>query len=82
MNCLICNRKLVGHQRKFCSTKCSRKDRYSREGDAIKRRARKWAKENPEKFKENNKNGLNKFIQNKFLLSEKIKNFMKKPAKW
>ncbi len=56
-----CNVELEGRKRRFCSISCQRKDYYTRNKDMIKKRVRKWEKDNPDKKRVNSKKSFEKF---------------------
>lgn len=69
--CLFCKDKIeqnsnkVGPKRKYCSDKCKNKFQYKKNKNKYIENANNWAKNNPERRKEINKKGFNKFYANK-----------------
>ncbi len=64
-NCIICNGLLLGRQRKFCSRKCTDRNKYIKNKDKIAKQQKEYKKKNPELVRAINKKGFQKFYKNK-----------------
>lgn len=60
--CFHCNRDLF-KRGWYCSVRCQRAHKYQRDKEEIKKRARAWEKENPEKVKESRKKAHKKQVE-------------------
>ena len=61
--CIFCGNLLSGKRRKYCSNECSHKAYYNKNKNKLIAKSIKWQKENPQKYKENNKKAMKKYIK-------------------
>ena len=65
MNCIVCEKKLVGQQKKFCCNICACRWRYKEKSEEYIEKAREWDKRNPKKSFEMHKKAFTKFRKEK-----------------